>query len=143
MTAPVKHLLMILAVLAVGASQILGINRGYLCECRGPSVLTDSPSCDPHESPDHEHHDDGDCPPDAPRKHAKVVEGLKSVSFTPLVLSLPPSVEMDWPETVMLGLREAQARDDHRAGLRSPPPDDTGGNAPVRLLVARTVVMLV
>src|SRR4029079_2090502 len=143
MPAPVKHLLMILAVLAVGASQILGINRGYLCECTGQSVITGSPSCDPEDSAPAHEHGDGDSLPGAPHKHQKVVEALKSVSFTPLVLSLPPVVEMDWPETVMLGLRLARASIEQLAEMNPPPPDDSGGNAPPRLLVARTVVMLV
>lgn len=142
MPAPIKHLLMILVLLTVGSAQVLGINRGYLCDCTGEPVITDRPSCGECEStPAHDHEEDGSLPGHQP--HQKVVESLKSVSFSPLVLSLPPSVEMDWPETVMLGLRYACESAEHRAELRPLPPDDSGGHAPPRLLVARTIVMLV
>jgi hypothetical protein len=133
---------MILAVLTVGGAQVLGINRGYLCECNGQPVITGSPSCDAEESAAGHHHDDGDSP-GTPHRHQKFSESLKSVSFTPLMLSLPPSVEMDWPESVMLGLRQACETVERLAELRPQPPDDTGGNAPAALLVARTIVMLV
>ena len=142
MIAHIKHLLMVLALLAVGGAQILGINRGYLCECTGQPVITDRPSCDEQLAPGQGHDDDHDMP-GSPHQHQKFVESLKSVSFTPLVLSLPPSVEMDWPVTVMLGVRQASEVAEHRAELRHRPPDDSGGNAPASLLVARTVVMLV
>jgi hypothetical protein len=144
MPAPVKHLLMILAVLAVGVSQVLGINRGYLCDCTGQEVLTDKPSCeevDVELAPAHPH-DDGESP-GVPHPHQKFVEALKVVSFTPLVLSLPPSVEMDWPESVIRGMELACETAEQRAELKPTPPDDTGGHAPASLLVARTVVMLV
>ncbi|HEX2750024.1 MAG TPA: hypothetical protein VHM91_18590 [Verrucomicrobiales bacterium] len=142
MIAHVKRLLMILAFLAMGGAQILGINRGYLCECTGQPVITDRPSCDEQLAAGYGHGDEQDTP-GSPHQHQKFVESLKSVSFTPLVLSLPPSVEMDWPATVMLGVRQASETAEHRAELKHRPPDDSGGNAPAGLLVARTVVMLV
>ncbi len=143
MSRVLKYLLLTLALLAVGGAQIAGLSRGYLCECTGQVIVTDSPTCADSELTGGQTHQTGDTHQNGGHPHESFVESLKSVSFTPLILTLPPSVEMDWPETVIMGLLQARETAGQLAELKPPPPDETGGNVPASLLVARTIVRLV
>ena len=77
-----RHLLPLLAVLAVASAQVFGLGRGYLCDCGGVEKVTQADHCHgPHSSTCHEHeeepclggedHQDGDT-----HSHPALIEGL-------------------------------------------------------------------
>jgi hypothetical protein len=45
MAATVKHLLIILALVAIGGAQLFGVSRGYWCDCPGGQIETASSEC--------------------------------------------------------------------------------------------------
>lgn len=89
-----KHLLILAAVLTVGASQVFGISRGWQCLCSGEALPSPDPQCetaacgcdtarehecgDPAPSPKGEHH-----------QHVAVADAVESVPFAPLAVKLP------------------------------------------------------
>jgi hypothetical protein len=156
----VKHVVLLLAVLSVGAAQVFGIGRGYLCECFGAPVHVSGANCGAagchtdaahDEHGEHHHSDDGDGDDDSDgeggnggsgkHEHRELKESLKLVPFTPLALDLPAVIEADLSAVFAGSLQLARALEEHRAELK--PPDDTGGPPPASVLVARTMVLLV
>lgn len=150
-----RTLLICLAVLAVGAVQVFGVQAGYLCGCTGQkssqaSCLTEV--CHPQKG--HEggcgtatsksasaklgHDDNVPCGND--HKHSEVRESLvvtnfPSVSALPAVVlfDLPPAFQVpDYTMLVMASL----------PGMECPDPPEYG-SPPMPLLVARTIVMRV
>ena len=139
-----KHFLVLLAVLAVGAAQVFGIARGFICECTGEPVHVESASCDAECHPDGDHHDDDEDSDGGPRdqhRHKEATESIKLVPLAPLTFDSPAAVEVDVSAIIALGVRLSNEEAEHRAELK--PPDDTGGSLPAGVLVARTMVMLV
>jgi len=138
-----KHFLVLLAVLAVGAAQVFGIARGFICECTGEPVHVENASCDAECHPDGGHHDDDDESDGGhdEHKHKEATESIKLVPLAPLTFDLPAAVEVDVSAIIALGVRLSNEEAEHRAELK--PPDDTGGSPATGVLVARTVVMLV
>lgn len=151
-----KYLLMMVTVLAVGAAQVHGLTRGFVCDCSGEPVEVESSICDAaachpghdHHNGDHhhgEHQDDDDCggenSPEDQHLHPEATESIKLVPATPLILVIPALAEMDFSAVLARAVLLAGELLEHRAELK--PPDDTGGNPPASVLVAETVVMLV
>lgn len=145
----VRHLFAVIAVLVIGVAQVAGVSRGYLCECFGVPVLTASPECDAAEYPSG-HDDDGWGFEDEdhafgehgkPHRHQRVIETMKSIGFTPLVLGLPVAVELDLPVWMDEGVRIAAELAERCAEVR--PPEDPGVCGQTDALAARSMVMLV
>lgn len=140
-----KHILVLLAVLAVGAAQVFGIARGLVCDCSGVPVHVESAVCDlachPDGDHDHEDGDDSDGGPHDQHQHKGATESITLVPLAPLTFDLPATVEVDVSAIIALGVRLSNEEAEHRAELKL--PDDTGGRPPAGVLVARTVVMLV
>ena len=137
-----KHLLMILTVLAVGAAQVFGITRGYVCVCSGEPVQVDSSACEAEAChPGHDHDDDCGEGPDHQHHHQKAAIRIQLVPVAPLTYGMPALMELTISEIFARGALLACELAEHRAELK--PPDDTGGNPPASVLVAQTVVMLV
>ena len=137
-----KFLLMMLTVLAVGAAQVWGITRGYVCDCSGEPVEVESSVCEAAAChPGHDHEDDESDGPDHQHQHEEATESIQLLPVTPLTYEMPALVEMDSFEILSRGVLLARELAEHRAELK--PPDDTGGNPPASELVAQTVVMLV
>lgn len=137
-----KSLLMILTVLAVGAAQVLGISRGYVCGCSGAPVEVETNSCGTAAChPGHDQEEDESDAPDHQHQHEEATESIQLISVAPLTYEMPAQVEMDISGILARGLLLARELAEHRAELK--PPDDTGGNPPASVLVAETVVMMV
>jgi len=143
MTAAAKSLLTILAVLAVACAQVAGIGRGYVCDCTGENLLTDSPQCIAAEC----HPDQGDCDHrgteghEAPVEHKKATEQLQGVSVAPIELFVPAPVFCELPPVMPGAPRAVSDIAMQRAEARPPPGEGTA--LPASVLVARTMVMLV
>jgi hypothetical protein len=158
MAAIPKTILIALAVIAVGASQVLGFARGFLCACSGHELLTGGADCTAsgcHD--DDEHHDHGHggiCPADdgesgdgdhhdqdSPHRHQPVKETLVGTSFVPLALVLPPDPGLDLSTLFAQDVRMAAMTAERMAELQ--PPENSGMPPPSGILVARTMVMLI
>src|SRR5688572_1339192 len=99
-----KDVLVLLAVLAVGAAQVFGIGRGFVCDCSGEPVHVDSAVCDAECHPGSDHHDeDGEEGPDHQHNHKEATESIKLVPLAPLTFDLPAAVEVDVSEVIALG----------------------------------------
>ncbi len=139
-----KFLLIMLTVFAVGAAQVWGITRGYVCDCSGEPVEVESSVCETAAChPGHDPEDDcGDVPDHQHQhQHEEATESIQIVPVAPLTYEMPALVEMDSFEIFGRGVLLASGLAEHRAELK--PQDDTGWNPPASVLVAQTVVMLV
>lgn len=155
MISKFRTLLICLAVLAVGAVQVFGVQAGYLCGCTGQKssqVSCQTEMCHPQK--DHEDGcgtatskqvsaklgPDGKAPCGNDHKHSEVRESLVVTNF-PLVSALPAMVLFDLPPAFqvpnysVLVTASLTGRECYR------PPEY--GSPPMPLLVARTIVMLV
>ena len=141
MISAVKHLLVALAILAVGTSQMLGIARGYVCLCSAEHLVVDAPDCasagcHDHDSQDERHDHDT---PGAPHEHRQLKQPLLGHSFAPLVVTLPPAIECAVLPGVNWVLPPATESNEPRPAARVP----SGCGPPASELVADTMVMLV
>ncbi len=153
MAAIPKSILIALAVIAVGASQILGLARGFLCDCSGHEMITDGSDCDAAQCHEHgDHHDDEGTDshgePAGPQhherdshQHRQLKDTLVSTSFAPLTLMLPPDAGIDLGPDFALEARRSALAAEQRAELK--PPETPGFPPPSGVLVARTVVLLI
>lgn len=140
---PLKKLLPVLGVLAVMCAQVFGIGRGFICDCSGAQIVTQSDHCHgPHGAPCVENappiHTGESCPDggDA-RSHSAVEQDFQSAAarVADVVLTAPLL-------HVLLILDDA-------AWEKAPPVSaveylaDTRGSPPPGVAVSRTVVLLI
>ena len=158
--APARLLIACLLMMAMGWAQLLGVGRGYWCECTEVPKRVAGANCAAdvcHPLSGHAHSDhgsplpaacdsvDGDahsgCPdaPDHPR-HQEAREPLVSTAAgtvislpMPLIFDLPPTVVGSWFSEMVVSMRG-------RGRLGDWLHD---GNPPMPVLVARTMVMRV
>ncbi len=143
-----NRILHTLAALAVAAAQVLGVQRGYLCDCHGIVVATEAEHCHHHmedgEKPDFtpcagDSHDE--CPAEDTEHHEPIIVKLNA-SKAGLTLACIPAF-------VAVLVAEIPAHD--WMHLQSTTTDeklsmllDTGGESPpASVQVARCMVMLV
>ena len=145
-----RSLLLTLAMLAVGAAQVLGVQAGYLCECTGQKSTVETchaESCHPMQA--HDHEADLECTCDcseeneqtpADHKHQQVHDALVVTGFPPLA-QLPALVLSDLPSAFLVPdfawLSTALWQE-----IECPDPPENG-SPPMPLMVARTMVMVV
>ncbi len=140
-----RILLIFLAAFAVGASQLFGIQSGWLCGCTGepspeaycePGVCHPVQTCCQENCGDHDQHSQAPAP--EPHEHTLLTDALDLVTppvwSSPVVVwfVLPPAFQWD-----PLPLRELPQPGRE---TRKPPGE---GNPAMPVLVARTMVMLV
>jgi len=152
MISTIRFLMLTLAILAMGAAQVLGVQAGYLCGCTGQKSTVETchaDSCHPMQA--HEHEDDADSPCGCPEeneqtptdhdhKHLQAHDTLLVTGFPPLA-QLPAPVLFDLPPAFLVPefafLTTAVWRE-----VECPDPPEYG-SPPMPQLVARTMVMVV
>lgn len=143
---------------AVGVAQLLGVSRGFLCDCSEVPKLAATAAC--HASECHPHHDHKDGCADEPavaptqdgeavdscghghgheHEHQEVRDVLKVTSASSS-LSVPVPVFYDLPPSLQVA---ASIVVSSPAARRCRPGRPEDGSPPAPLLVARTVVMRV
>lgn len=146
-----------LVMVAVGLSHLLGVSRGFWCECTPvprmvSAVACVASECHPHHdhdggggedggpgvSPDDHHH----APPcDHGHEHREVREFLRTTAVA-AAITLPAPVVHDLPASMLLMMQRSEMRFTVvRPGSRSGWPSD--GSPPMPVWVARTMVMVV
>lgn len=142
-----------LAMLAMGAAQVLGVQGGYLCGCTGQKSTVETchaDSCHPLQS--HGHHEadaDSPCgcteenessPTDHDHKHQQAHDALLVTGFPPLA-QLPALVLFDLPSAFLVP-EFAWLSTAVWQGIECPDPPENG-SPPMPLMVVRTMVMVV
>jgi hypothetical protein len=134
MTSPARRLLAALAILAVGASQVWGLTRGWVCFHSGEAIVVSAPDClsaGCHlEDADEDHH-----PDEENHEHDQLTQAMLGRAFLPIALELPSLVEFSLPP-----LFEWKPRLLFEEVISAPGPPPTGCGPPLSVLVARTVV---
>ena len=141
MPPPVKYLLTLIALLAVGSAQVLGIGKGWLCHCSGEAEFSTSADC--AEADCHQDHDAGGGHTEGhSHEHELLREPLQSTGFVPVVPAPPAMVDLVLPEWLqplpVNGRKLADAPDEAR-----PPPEELGTCRHLRVSVAMSMVLLV
>lgn len=117
MYSAIKHLLPVLAFLAVGSMQVLGLQRGFVCECGSEPKVTHLDRCDNlyhgdncHEEGEDEDHGEEDSSEVPSKQHASNKEDvvLTRALGGPLVLPQPLLYVISWEEQFTRGCRCAR-----------------------------------
>jgi len=137
-----------LAALSVLTAQMIGVNRGFLCDCGGIPRLTQADHChgphdhacdtDDHGGHDHDKIDHG--PGEPMHEHSVAIEKLVASKASPLFLSkpMPPVMALlDWVNGATVSRTDASPR------VHRPPPlaGDVGPSWPE--VLSRTIAQLV
>jgi hypothetical protein len=150
-----RFLFNFLVIAALGMAQLLGVSRGFWCECAPVAKLVEAAACVPsqcHPHLDHSdgchdesaglaaEHDHGSGPWEHDHRHQEVRELLKSTAIAS-VTAVPPPVAYDLPPSMLVerhwDFSVVQCERDTRPAWVS------DGSPPMPVLVARTMVMLV
>ncbi len=139
---PIIRLLAALVFLAMGAAQLFGMHRGYLCECDGETRMVNTPYCiTPHEDDvrdegrasetEQEHHGD-----EERKSHDAVRDVLQSSPAPVVAVSVPPPVMLfTLPDFLFLPTPVVLSATQYHADVSCAPPPG--------VVLERTVVLLI
>ena len=129
-----------LVFIAMGAAQLFGVQRGYVCDCGGTSEIVDAPYCvGPHGEECHSHEHDSQLAHNEQgerKDHDALTDNLQSSPAPVVTVSVPPPVMLfTLPDFLFLPAPVALSATQYHAGESGAPPPGVA--------LERTVVFLI
>lgn len=134
------RLLAALVFIAMGAAQLFGVQRGYVCDCGGASEIVDAPYCvGPHGEDCHSHEHDSQPAHNEQgehKDHDAVTDNLQSSPAPVVAVSVPqPVMLFTLPDFLFLPTPVAISATQYHANVSGAPPPGVA--------LERTVVLLI
>lgn len=134
------RLLAALVFIAMGAAQLFGVQRGYVCDCGGASEIVDAPYCvGPHGEDCHSHEHDSQPAHNEQgeqKDHDAVTDNLQSSQAPVVAVSVPqPVMLFTLPDFLFSPTPVAISATQYHANVSGAPPPGVA--------LERTVVLLI